>query len=154
MGGYVYVTARSRHSTGVTTVFGDGSTRSSATRSASMPGGTKFGQRRRNHRWPPVLTIEEEHTANHEAQFGRRQSSSLHFSWARGVFSPLTGCGGDGLRKIHGTVTYRGKPIAKDVSRSCFPTGTARLPPFQLSTGNTNCTSASDANWCRSRATR
>jgi hypothetical protein len=26
---------------------------------------------------------------------------------------PLAGCGGDGLRKIHGTVTYRGQPLTK-----------------------------------------
>ena len=28
-------------------------------------------------------------------------------------FLPLAGCGGDGLKKIHGTVTYRGQPIGK-----------------------------------------
>jgi hypothetical protein len=36
---------------------------------------------------------------------------------------PLAGCGGNGLKKIHGTVTYRGKPIDKGRITFLYPDG-------------------------------
>jgi hypothetical protein len=36
---------------------------------------------------------------------------------------PLAGCGGDGLKEIHGTITYRGQPLPKGVIEFLPPDG-------------------------------